>query len=210
MDIVISYSGGDKPLTGQGFIMTKELEPISRRGRTGGLLRKRQDATLVVNEDFSIGWEDNWATSDDSVLDDVVSFTEIESGLQVDCDGSGTSNFFYLFLKENDFLDTLFRTQSSSNVITRLTGKFLTTQENRYIDLVVARPSQMEPYTFKIEGDPRRIYTSRGIEKTIAESLNGVLTGVMYDVYRGSTIALRFRMNVPISFEVHFIRVNTL
>lgn len=209
LEIVITYSGGDRPLSDQGYILTKELEPISKKDRSGALVRTREDATLVVNEDFGAGWETSWATSNDLLLDSEVIFTEIENGLRVECTGAGDSSFFYLFLADNEYLNNLFMAQNSEQVVIRVTGKFITTEGGRFLDILVCRPTTLEPYSFKVEGDIRRVYTGNGVEKSIAEILHRELTGVLYGEYEGSTVALRFRLNVPLIFEIYTIKVNT-
>jgi len=40
LEIVISYSGGDRPLSGQGYILTKEGESISDKYRSGTFFKK--------------------------------------------------------------------------------------------------------------------------------------------------------------------------
>ena len=209
LEIVISYSGGDRPLSGQGYILTKEGESISDKYRSGALLQKRQDLSLVIYEDFGAGWAADWSTSNDLLLDDVVMLTEITNGLRVECTGAGDSSFFYLFLSESDYLDNLFMEQDSDQVVARLTGRMLTAGDNRYLDFLFCRPTQEEPYTFKVEGNINRVNADRDEEKPIAEILEGELTGVVLGEYSGSTVAVRFRLNVPLIFEINTVKVNT-
>jgi len=154
LELKTVYSGEDKPEELEiGALLQKSLNYINLKDESGRLLLKRpENVELLLEDDFSnwnSGKPNGWGIINpfSDIVPNLISLTNIGSGVRVSCDGNYVDNTLFGFsLKDHPFILDMINNLKSYDVRIEISGKLLKGANIRKLFIRRALVNNLEEY----------------------------------------------------------------